>query len=127
MSLDRFDDLELRALPGGALLYVAAGRRARARGLAGLAGLAADRALLLAPCRSVHTFGMRFALDLLWLDAAGDVVRLDACVPPRCLRSCRRARAVIEASAGCGERFAAAIRPATSLGATFSTIPAADA
>jgi uncharacterized membrane protein (UPF0127 family) len=57
----------------------------------------------------VHTIGMRFALDLLWIGAAGDVVRLDPAVGPRRIRGCRRARAVIECAAGQGERFAAAL------------------
>jgi uncharacterized membrane protein (UPF0127 family) len=52
--------------------------------------------LLLPRTRSVHTFGMRFALDLHWLDAAGGVVRIDRAVPPRRLRTCLRARAVLE-------------------------------
>jgi uncharacterized membrane protein (UPF0127 family) len=54
------------------------------------------RGLLLPRTRSVHTFGMRFALDLHWLDAAGGVVRVDRAVPPRRLRTCLRARAVLE-------------------------------
>ena len=52
---------------------------------------------------------MRFALDLLWLDADGTLVRLDHAVAPRQLRGCRRARAVVECRAGSGERFAAAL------------------
>ena len=52
--------------------------------------------LMLPRTRSVHTFGMRFALDLHWLDAAGAVVRVDRAVPPRRLRTCLRARAVLE-------------------------------
>jgi uncharacterized protein len=52
--------------------------------------------LLLPRTRSVHTFGMRFALDLHWLDTAGGVVRVDRAVPPRRLRTCLRARAVLE-------------------------------
>jgi uncharacterized protein len=52
--------------------------------------------LLLPRTRSVHTFGMRFALDLHWLDAAGGVVRVDRAVPPRRVRTCLRARAVLE-------------------------------
>jgi uncharacterized membrane protein (UPF0127 family) len=47
-------------------------------------------------CRSVHTFGMRYPLDLLWLDAAGEVVRIDRGVRPRRVRICRRARSVVE-------------------------------
>jgi len=105
MSADRFSSLQTRALPGGALLYIACDRRARARGLARLDRLADDHGLVLEPCRSVHTLGMRFALDLLWLDASGQLIRLDANVAPRRLRTCLRARAVIETNAGCSERF----------------------
>ncbi len=96
-------------LPGDKLLRVAVTRRERRRGLAGLAEPPADTALLLRPCRSVHTFGMRFALDLLWLDAGGRVVRQDRGVPPRRVRTCRAARAVVEAPAGQGAAFADAL------------------
>lgn len=68
--------------------------------------------LELAPCRSVHTFGMRFALDLIWLDGAGRVMRVDVEVPPRRLRTCRRARAVIETRGGASAAFVAAMPPA---------------
>jgi uncharacterized protein len=57
-------------------------------------------ALRLERCRCVHTVGMRFALDLHWLDAAGAVVRVDRAVRPGRVRACRRARAVIEVPAG---------------------------
>lgn len=96
-------------LADGSTIRVAGDRRARLRGLTGLDRLADDQALLIERCRSVHTAGMRFALDLLWLDAAGAVIRLDANVRPRRLRTCARARAVIETNAGCGERFAGAL------------------
>ena len=102
--------LERRALPGDLVLLVAADRRARHRGLARLDALPADHALVIVPCRSVHTIGMRFALDLLWLDGAGAIVRVDRAVAPRRLRSCRRARSVVETAAGEAERFAAALR-----------------
>ena len=108
----RLDDLERRALPGGLTLLVAADRRSRTLGLARLDDLAPDHALLIERCRSVHTAGMRFALDLLGLDGSGALVRLDRAVAPRRLRTCLRARAVVEAAAGCGERFAAALEGA---------------
>ena len=107
----RLQRLEARTLAGGATLLVARTRRTRGRGLAGLDELPAGHALLLEPCRSVHTFGMRFALDLLWLDAAGAVLRHDAAVAPRRVRSCWRARAVVECRAGEGERFAHELVP----------------
>lgn len=70
--------------------------------LARLRGLALRRrppgyALLLPRCRSVHTFGMRFPLDLVWLDRDGRPVRVDEAVPPWRVRRCRRAVAVLEA------------------------------
>jgi uncharacterized membrane protein (UPF0127 family) len=78
---------------------VAATPAARLRGLLGHR-TPPPFALRLDPCRCVHTFGMRFALDLHWLDADGAVVRVDRGVPPGRLRACRRARAVVEAPAG---------------------------
>lgn len=69
--------------------------RARLVGLA-LRRSPPDHALLLPRTRAVHTFGMRFALDLYWLDGENHVLRIDRGVPPWRFRSCRRARAVIE-------------------------------
>jgi uncharacterized protein len=80
---------------------VAAGRRSRLLGLAGLR-VPLDVALLLTPCRSVHTCGMRFPLDLVWLGPGGVVLRVDRAVRPWRVRSCRGACAVVEGAAGCG-------------------------
>ena len=91
----RLDRLPRRAL-NGSHVFVAVTWRARLLGLAGLRSLPDGAGLLLPRCRSVHTFGMRFALDLVWLDARGGVVRVDRAVPPRRMRSCRSARQVIE-------------------------------
>jgi len=115
MTPDRLAGLERRALPGGLTLLVAADRRARRRGLARLDALPSGHAMLFERCRSIHTLGMRFALDLLWIDAEGVLVRLDRDVGARRLRSCRRARAVVEAAAGEGERFAVALATAEPL------------
>jgi uncharacterized membrane protein (UPF0127 family) len=106
---ERFAGLEQRRLPGGLTLIVACSRRSRRRGLAKLDGLPAGYGLLLAPCRSVHTVAMRFALDLVWLDSDERPVRLDTGVSPRRLRSCLRARCVIETAAGEGARFRSAL------------------
>ena len=78
------------------------------KGLAGLDALPPEAALHIPRCRSVHTFTMRFALDLIWLDAHGRLVRVDSAVPPRRLRSCWSARSVVEANAGTAEAFLAA-------------------
>ncbi len=104
----RLDGLPGRALDGGLHVAEAATRRARARGLARLAVLPAGRALHLPRCRSVHTAGMRFELDLIWLAADGAPVRVDRDVPPRRLRTCLRARSVVECNAGEAPAFLAA-------------------
>ena len=106
---ERFDGLERRELSGGLKLIAASSRRSRVLGLARLDTLPADHGLLLAPCRSVHTMTMRFALDLVWLDGDGRPVRLDEDVAPRRMRTCLRARCVVETAAGAGARFRTAL------------------
>ncbi len=100
----RLEPLPATDLPGGLRLHEATGHTARRRGLGGLADLPADRALRLR-ARAVHTFTMRFGLDLIWLDAEGRVVRVDRAVPPRRHRVCARARCVVETRSGCADRF----------------------
>lgn len=55
--------------------------------------------LLIERCRSVHTFGMRHPLDLYWLRGER-IVRVDYGVPPRRVRTCLRARSVLEVPSG---------------------------
>jgi uncharacterized protein len=69
----------------------------------------ADEALRIPRCSSVHTFGMRFALDVIFLDADGRAIRVARDVPPWRLVSCRGADAVVETRAGEADRFLAAI------------------
>ena len=80
-------------------------------GLAGRGRPPAGQALLLPRCRSVHTFGMRFALDLVWLDAHARVIRVDEAVPPCRIRTCREAAAVVEVAAGDSGRIRAMTAP----------------
>ena len=100
----RLGRLPVRELAGGLRVHEASGATARGRGLGGLAELPADRALRLR-ARAVHTLTMRFAVDLIWLDREGRVVRVDREVPPRRHRACARARHVVETRAGCADRF----------------------
>lgn len=110
----RFDALERVALPAGLTLLIAGDRRSRRRGLAHLDAdaLPAGWGLGFERCRSVHTIGMRFALDLVWVDARGEVLRVDAAVGGWRLQTCLAARGVVETAAGEGERFAAALAAA---------------
>jgi uncharacterized protein len=104
----RLDGLPGRHLPGGLRVAEAHTRAARIKGLAKLDAMPATTALHIPRCRSVHTFTMRFPLDLIWLDKAGHVVRVDPQVPPRRLKSCLKARSVVEARGGTADAFLAA-------------------
>jgi uncharacterized membrane protein (UPF0127 family) len=84
----------------------------RARGLLGRSNLAVDRALFLERARSVHTFGMRFDIDAVLLDASLTVVRVVRMRPGRLLRPRPRVRHVLETTAGAGVRVGDAFVPA---------------
>ena len=75
----------------------------RLKGLLGRDGV--DGALLLRPAKSVHTVGMRFAIDVAFCDRDLVVVDTVCLRPQRMTRPRRRARCVIEAEAGAFERW----------------------
>jgi uncharacterized protein len=104
----RLDDLPGRELTGGLRVAEADSRAARMKGLARLDAMPERLALHIPRCRSVHTFTMRFPLDLIWLGKDGSVVRVDPAVPPRRLKWCLKARSVVEANAGTAQRFVGA-------------------
>ena len=89
----------------GRRVPVAAGIRVRLLGLAHLDRDQVGTGLLIPRCSSVHTFGMRFGLDLVFLGRDGAVRSLRRGVPPRRFASDREAAAVLEMpaeSAICG-------------------------
>ena len=72
----------------------------RARGLLGRPLLQPGQGLWLAPCASVHTFGMRQPLDLLFLDAGLRVVGWRQGVPAWRAAGCRGAHSTLEMAPG---------------------------
>ena len=70
------------------------------KGLLGKRSLAAGDGLLIKPAPSVHTFFMRFPIDVVFLSRKGEVMKVSADVGPWGVRSCRRAYAVLELPAG---------------------------
>jgi len=104
---ERFAGLPRTDLPDGLTVVEARTRKARRRGLSRLDSLPADHGLLIKTV-SVHTFGMRFALDLIWLNRDGTVVRVDHNVPPGRMRTCLKARSVVETVAGRADAFLSA-------------------
>ena len=79
-------------------LEIAETHRARSRGLLGRDGC--DGALLIPNTRSVHSFGMRFDIDVAFLDADNIVIRTLTLRRRRVTKIVMRARHVLEAEAG---------------------------
>lgn len=86
-----------------ASLEVAERRRDRRRGLLGRDDFTG--ALMLRPARSVHTLGMRFPIDVAFLDGDDNVMGMVRMRPGRIARPRWKARAIIEATAGSFERW----------------------
>ncbi len=101
----------LRRLPFvtalGLEVRLAHGPCARLLGLAYLDREEAGSGLLIPRCASIHTFGMRFPLDLFFFGERGEVLSVRRLVPPRRLAFCGRARAVLELPAEEGGEIAA--------------------
>lgn len=81
-------------------LEIADGFRARSRGLLGRYSLRERWGLWLSPCNAVHCCFMRFSIDVLYLDAQQNVIRIRHRLRPWRWSLCWRARSVIELAAG---------------------------
>lgn len=73
---------------------------ARMRGLLGRRSLAGGEGLLIEPCSSVHTFAMRFAIDVVFLSREGAVARVVCGLGRWRIAACRDACKVLELPAG---------------------------
>ncbi len=87
-------------------VVAAEGLLTRTIGLIGHNKLGNDEALWFDRCSAIHTFLMRFSIDVLFLDAAAAVKRVVAGVPPwRPAVGLRGARSVLEMAAGSAARL----------------------
>lgn len=83
---------------------------ARLKGLLGRNSLPPGEALLLKPCNGIHTIGMRFAIDVLFLDRENRVVAVTKALQPnRLTRIYLHAASVLELPAGTIEATTTAI------------------
>lgn len=82
---------------------VAVTRRQRRRGLARRHSL--EGVFVLRPCRQVHSFGMRFPIDVAFCDRDGFVLHTTRMVPTRVSRPVPRAYFAVEANSGAFERW----------------------
>jgi uncharacterized membrane protein (UPF0127 family) len=92
---------------GRAPIPVATDFRTRLRGLAFRDRDEAGLGLLFPRCSSVHTFGMRFELDVFFLDEAGRIIDVRRRVRPRRVVWHPGASAVLEIPAAEGGEFSA--------------------
>ena len=74
------------------------------RGLLGRASLPSGEGILLRPAGSVHTFFMRFPIDVVFLDREAVVVGIEPSLRPWKTSGRRGAKAVVEIAAGECER-----------------------
>lgn len=76
----------------------------RTKGLLGRKGLEAGGGLWIVPCEAVHTFFMRFSIDLVYIDRQHRIRKVRSNVPPWRLSGCLAAHSVIELPPGVIER-----------------------
>ena len=81
-------------------LEVAVESATRNKGLLGRDGLAEGSGLVIAPTNAVHTFFMRFPIDIVFVGRSGEVVKVRPAVPAWRIAAALRGYAVIELAAG---------------------------
>lgn len=85
-------------------LLVTRGPLERMRGLLWRPRLREGEAMYFDRCHAIHTVGMRYAIDVVFLDRAGTVVRVVEALDPMRMALCWGARATVELAAGECER-----------------------
>jgi uncharacterized membrane protein (UPF0127 family) len=83
---------------------IAGNSDSRRKGLLGIDCLPEGSGIWIAPCEAVHTFGMKFAIDVVFLDRDLRVRRLVPVLAARRISVCLRASSVLELVAGAIER-----------------------
>ena len=76
----------------------------RRKGLLDHDSLPDQSAMIIAPTSAIHTFAMRFAIDVMFVSKDGRVLKVRRHVKPRRLAAAWRAFAVVELAAGAAER-----------------------
>src|SRR6476646_2743537 len=72
----------------------------RTKGLLGRKGLAPGEGMWIVPCEAVHTFGMQFPIDLVYLDRGLRIKKVQSSVSPWRLSACLSAHSILELPAG---------------------------
>lgn len=100
MHIEAWVEHLAHAVPTQIYLRTAFNPLQRARGLLGQARLTPAHGVWLRPCNAVHCCFMRFAIDVLYLDAQLEIIAIRQRLRPWRWSMCRRACSVIELAAG---------------------------
>ena len=92
-------------LPIVSELEIAVDSISRRKGLLGRDRLAETSGIVIAPTNAVHTFFMRFPIDIVFLTRSGRVLKVRRAVPARRIAIALRAFAVLELAAGIAARL----------------------
>ena len=87
-------------LPARFALRIADAPWQRMRGLLGYPALREGEGLLIKPCNMIHTFGMRYCIDAVFIDRQFRVLKIASHTPPFRMRQCFSAHAVLELAEG---------------------------
>jgi hypothetical protein len=79
---------------------VADSPKSRNKGLLGRTGLPVGEGLWIVPCQSVHTFFMKFPIDLVYIDRNKKVKKVRSSVGPWRISACFSAHSIIELPVG---------------------------
>jgi uncharacterized membrane protein (UPF0127 family) len=104
-------------------LELAGTGESRRKGLLGRESLPPGTGLWIAPCESVHTFFMRFAIDLVYLDRKLMVKKVRTSVGPWRVSACFRAHSVLELPAGTIEATRTACGDTVEIGPATEAAP----
>lgn len=83
---------------------IAVSLSSRIRGLLGTTQLKNSEGLIINDCRQVHTFFMRYAIDVVFLSSQDEVVKVSTLPPWRISTWVRRAKRVLEIPAGAAKK-----------------------
>jgi uncharacterized membrane protein (UPF0127 family) len=72
----------------------------RTKGLLGRSGLEPDQGLWIQPTNSIHMWFMRFAIDVVWVNSEGEVLKLTRGIGPWKIAFCRGAKTALELAVG---------------------------
>jgi uncharacterized protein len=86
-------------------------RRSRSKGLLGRDRV--EGAVWFEPCRQIHTFRMRFTIDVAYVDRRGRVLLVRTLPPGRVAPLSLRTRSIVEAAEGAFESWG--VRPGATL------------